>query len=1112
MIEMLGDFDAELKRRRGNRGSFAVGWRFALAAMVVLQLWQASPVWGLDPAKSLFQFNCQHWNRQNGLPADKINGITQTKDGYLWLTTQNGLVRFDGRDFKGVPITLSKARGHEVRALAPSHDGSFWFAINGGGGRFDGQNFSPINNIGLSGSEMSLEAIMEARDGALWLGNNSAFVRSEKGKSGQEVTTTAMPSPVITFYEGGGGRIWIGTAENGLFYWEGGKMVAFPEEPIRRGSVFALALDSKNQLWVGTANGLIRFTADGSAKPDVPLGCEIKALLVDRNGTLWAGTTGMGLARFQHGEFTYLTKADGLSSANVTALFEDAEGSLWICTRNGLSQLSDIKFPLISEREGIPVGSCHSVTATTNGGILIGTDGGIAQYIDGTGANYCGPATLPNSYIKLVYQDRKGEVYAEDGGKVINILSGGVIQSRLTNSSWADAITEDAQSVLVGVGKILYRIQAGKLNPYQYQDDPAPDYYWINNLSVAKDGAIWVASNNGLFRVQNGTVKHWPTGDTLLDNSACCVYEDVDGITWAGLATGIARIQDGQITLIRTGNGLPDDRIYSIVPDDFGFLWCDSSRGVFRVRRAAMNEFASGKTRRVECDMFDGLESVKFTDRTDQENSGCKTPDGHIFFPSPWGVISIDPSHVPTNPMAPPVHIRRVLVNGQEFAVQKSIAVPPGKGELQIEFAGISFLAPEKLRFRYRLDGYDRDWVETDGRRLAFYTNLKPGWYRFQVIAANADRVWNDTGDSIELQLRPHFYETAGFYLAEAGAFVAVLAGIYSWRLRLHQKRQRAFQQARDRLETEVRNRTAELAQRTSALEAEIEERKRMELELEETHRRLLETSWRAGMAEVATNVLHNVGNVLNSVNISASLINERVKHSKSASLAKVVDLLREYREDLANFLAQDPRGKMLPEYLSQLSEHIKADQAVNMKELDSMCSHIEHIKEIVAMQQTYAKVSGVKEGVNPVDLVEDSLQINAGAVQRNGVKIIREFEPAPIINVEKHKVLQILINLLRNALDALAASGKPGKWIILRISNHDNSVKISVSDNGVGILPENLTRIFSHGFTTKKNGHGFGLHSGALAAKEIGGSLAAHSEGPGNGATFILELPIQTQ
>jgi signal transduction histidine kinase len=305
------------------------------------------------------------------------------------------------------------------------------------------------------------------------------------------------------------------------------------------------------------------------------------------------------------------------------------------------------------------------------------------------------------------------------------------------------------------------------------------------------------------------------------------------------------------------------------------------------------------------------------------------------------------------------------------------------------------------------------------------------------------------------------------------------------------QARDAALQTARDHLEKRVEERT---------------------LELENIHKQLVEASRLGGMAEIATNVLHNVGNVLNSVNVSASLIVDSVKKSKTSSLAKVVRLLQEHRPDLGTFITSDPRGKQVPDYLAELSEYLLADQMATLREMESLRGNIEHINEIVAMQQRYATVSGVKEIVDITDLLEDSLRINGGALSRHKVAVIRQFENVPPMNIEKHKILQVLVNLVRNAEYACRESDRADKRLTLRVANGDGRVKISVIDNGIGIPPENLTRIFNHGFTTRKDGHGFGLHSGALAAKEMGGSLTVHSDGSGRGAAFTLELPVSCE
>jgi PAS domain S-box-containing protein len=288
----------------------------------------------------------------------------------------------------------------------------------------------------------------------------------------------------------------------------------------------------------------------------------------------------------------------------------------------------------------------------------------------------------------------------------------------------------------------------------------------------------------------------------------------------------------------------------------------------------------------------------------------------------------------------------------------------------------------------------------------------------------------------------------------------------------------------------------------------DISARKESAQELERVHKELMVASRQAGMAEVATNVLHNVGNILNSVNISASLVAERVKQSKAPGVSRVAALLQEQGPRLAEFMAGDERGRRIPQYLAALGEQLLTDQKVALQELASLRDNLEHIKDTVAMQQSYAKLCGVTETVQVVDLVEDSLRLNAGAFVRHGVTLRREFAAVPPITVDKHKVLQILVNLVRNAKYACDESGRTDKLLTLRIEGAGNRVRICVIDNGVGIPAENMSRLFTHGFTTRPSGHGFGLHSGALAAQDLGGSLHAVSDGPGCGAAFILELP----
>ena len=297
------------------------------------------------------------------------------------------------------------------------------------------------------------------------------------------------------------------------------------------------------------------------------------------------------------------------------------------------------------------------------------------------------------------------------------------------------------------------------------------------------------------------------------------------------------------------------------------------------------------------------------------------------------------------------------------------------------------------------------------------------------------------------------------------------------------------------------------------SVQRDISDRKRAEATIAQANKELLELSHRAGMAEIATGVLHNVGNVLNSVNVSADMLSEHISKAPVADLARVVELLREQGENLGAFFTSDPRGPKLAGFLSKLTDNFTLLQEKERGEVALLKKNVEHIREIVAMQQRYAHVSGATEILQVTDLVEDTLRINAASFQRHEVEVKCDFEAAlpPLLTV-KHKVMQILINLLSNAKQACDSPGHGEKRITVRVSHADDRMRVEVRDNGVGIAAENLDRIFNHGFTTKKDGHGFGLHSAANAAKELGGSLTVQSDGLGLGATFTLELPCPAQ
>jgi len=1071
----------------------------------------ALQAWALDPARTLPEYTCRTWRQDNGLPTDVVRAITQTQDGYIWLGTSKGLVRFDGGEFRSLsPAQQGETEDPIITTLAPRSAGGLWYGLERGSfGYFDGKRFHSLKQADWGGPYLTVRTVREAHDGTLLIG----AVRV----AGRMVNTNQLDSfrpnnlaDVFSLLEDPKGRIWIGTAEHGLFYWQAGRLTPFPDPTLRNMVISSLAMDATGCLWVGTASGPRRYDEEFQPKALGGGLQEPKAMLVDRHGILWLGTA-EGLARYQNGTFSFFRRQDGLAGNRVLALFEDKDGSLWVGTVEGVSQLSDPRFPTLSASEGLAAETCLAVAASPMGGIWAGTPNGASCYHDGqfTSFGVNGENGFRSRWVKRVFVARNGDAYFIGARKNLDRFSGDSVVTSWTNSAWPTAVAEDSQGILVALAGDLMRIEHGDLVPFRLADGSDVSLKWIQNILVARDNSIWLASVRGIFQIKNGMLVDWCQQCGVAESAFFYLCEDDSGAIWSTRNSGLARFNNRGIKFVTREQGLHENFIYAIVTDTFGGCWMDSNHGIFRVSQSELNAVADGLAPRLHCDVYEGQDAVKTTDKAAQEYSGCRSMDGRIWFPSSKGLIVIDPAHVPRDSQPPPVYLEHVRINGREFSTEHEPVLDPGPGNLEFSYSAVAYLAPEKVRYRYRLQGYDADWMEAGGRRSAFYTNLKPGPYRFLVQACNSDGAWNTAGASFPFKLPPRLYQTLAFRIACPLAALGFV--VYFWWVWHLRRRQAQLQKAHALMEIKVGERTAELAQANATLRREIEERQRAQAETERLQSQLLDASRRAGQAEVASSVLHNVGNVLNSVNISTSLVTDRLRKMRLPGVLKTANLLAEHAADLARFLNTDERGRRLPAYLGDLGRHLVAEQQDLLEELSSLGQHVEHIKEIVAMQQSYARFGGVLEKVDLAELTEMALKMDASSYARHGVKLLREFEATPPVMVDKHKVLQILGNLARNAKQACRDSAQPEKRVVVRIRRSGpDRVRIEVADNGVGIAAEDQTRVFSYGFTTRKDGHGFGLHSSALAAKEMGGTLIAQSDGKQKGACFVLELPLQ--
>jgi ligand-binding sensor domain-containing protein/signal transduction histidine kinase len=763
----------------------------ALLWLAVLLCLPVRSARALDPNKTLTQYAHRIWGEEEGLLQPTIYSILQTRDGFLWLGTQDSLVRFDGIHFRELDNASDAGLSRSlVRALLEDSAGNLWAASVGSGVvriRPDGSFRRFTLRDGLPSNDAF--CLSSGSAGEIWICTTRGLVRLDAaGRMRVFATADGLPSNAVRqSCESPGGVRWVAGLDFGLSSWNGTRFERYLDSNIgSREIVTALACGKDGTVWAGTSSGVVQITPNSSRRWTVRDGLpdnEISALEAGADGSLWIGGND-GISRYRNGEISVYRTRDGLSHSLVLSLFTDREGSLWAGTKDGLDQFTDGKVTPYTTNEGMLSNDAGPVLEDTQGRLWIGTLGHGLNSFDGRHFRALTKKDgLLDDTILALQLDRAGDLWVGSNRGLNRLRNGKVVAAytRREGLSGASvrALAVDAENVLwVGTDGGLDRFEDGRFVKSNFHPRSP-----IVALTGGRAVRLFISGiDSGFTYVKGNQAKTYSLDVTHVVD--CYYVEPERHQAWMGtLGSGLLLWKNGVVTHIRVRDGLYDNRIYSILRDDRANFWLASSKGIFRVGEKELQDFVDGKARYLTSIPFT-TGQLHFECRSGVQPAAWRTGDGRLWFSTTSGLVVVDPNHLMNNSIAPPVQITSVVVNGNRVAPRVGLQLKPQERNLEVRYAGLSFISPEKMTFRYMLDGYDRNWTDAGSRREAIFTNLPPGNFRFRVMGRNADGVWSGENASLSFGVEPRLYQRRWFFPLLALLAAGLIAAGYRMRIR----------------------------------------------------------------------------------------------------------------------------------------------------------------------------------------------------------------------------------------------------------------------------------------------------------------------------------------
>ncbi len=1058
-----------------------IGLCLSLWVTVTLQTTHA-----LDPARAVTQYALKTWDKNAGLPSSAILTMIQTREGFLWLGTYNGLVRFDGVTFTTYNSVNTKSFTHDgIWTLCEDRDGTLWIGTNGGGLlAYRGGVFTPYPaNDRLSSNIVT--HVRQSSDGRLWVGTRSGLDLLEPARMNEPVRirdadgkTPSRSVNDLCFQPDGTTFL---AAEEGLFRVEANPPVIVNTDltdPVRK-----LLLDPTGALWIGTQNqGLIRRTGAGQqvyGKAAGLPGNTVRALSLDRDGVLWIGSGDGGVCRFYDGKFSTLTEANGLSNNAIQCLLEDSQGNLWIGTyRGGLNRLQAGRFLAFTKQEGLGGNTVWGIHPD-GADLWIATSDGMSRFSGGKISETVRPSTdvTGDNIIRGVLRDRAGKLWVgtdkkglfqyDDKTKAFTPKDlGGLPPERVR------ALCEDRDGALwVGTQYGLARLDAAGATAFTTTNGLNCNI--VMGLTLDRSGTLWIATNGGGLNFRrNGQFGALMMKDGLPSDVVFGVYEDREGLLWVLTNGGLGKIEGGRVSSVTARNHLWTNNVFQILEDRSGNFWFGSDTGIFTVPRVELVNAAADPKKTVNCTAY-GRADGMISEEGVATGVATRTTRGDLWFPTIHGAIQLQPERLIRNLAPAPVFIRQFGYGEQlEDILTPEIELPYPRHTFEISYTALCFIAPERVRFKYRLVGLDREWIDAGTRRTAYYNSVPPGTYTFEVIAANNDGVWNEKAATLRVVVRPPFWRTWWAYLVYLVAIAAVVFLFY--RFQMERLRLRAGLRERQILAEAAETEARALERENNLLARQEELLTQKNVELEEANERLREVD--RIKQDFAAMLVHDLKSPLTAVRGTMDLL----KDSPTAEAEGLLPLIEASEQGL--------------------------DKTLNL---------INEVMDVFRSERQ--EISLAQIPLEPEKLLLECYREAYAAGLSQGITVAYDFHPdLPLIEADPVQLGRVLSNLLSNAVKFTKRDGTVTlEARTITGSGIEEGVKlllISVTDTGPGIPPEDQPYIFDPYRQSKAKGRQVGVGLGLAIVKRIvaahGGNVSVRSK-IGIGSAFAVVLPL---